>query len=267
MTAGEVRSSPPLPGDPRFPAQPTLEEVGRARLWLFRHGVRTTLPTRLIALRAGSRSTTPSLVLVSLAAFVGAWATASIDDPPFAHAAGALVLAVAFAVWTLVRRQAARYRDQLAAQFVEPGGRPSPSTAAGLVGAWSFVSFGITFIGGAALYGTLVVISPPMRSAAAVSLVVLGVGLVPAGLALLDAFTAPVIAEDEASAAVDRFLRSQDVRRFVLPAAFAWLAGINAPVAWQPLQLGYLALAIGTQLAGWLHGNRRRLPPGWYGLP
>ncbi|VVJ15451.1 Uncharacterised protein [Amycolatopsis camponoti] len=67
---------PALPVDPRLPGEPTLAEVGVARMWLARRGVLVWLPTRVLALRLGARDARtrgPGYGIVLLALWPFCW--------------------------------------------------------------------------------------------------------------------------------------------------------------------------------------------------
>lgn len=269
MTTEETPNRPSLPVDPRIPGHPTAPEVDAARTWLYRRGVVVQLPTRLLAVRAGARHVQllPNVLVVFLLAY-GTWTGSTFAGETVFGGYRGLVIAAAYAVWTLVRWQGVRSRDVLAGYLMEPGGPLPPRMVAAQLGGWYLASLVITFGGGAALYGTLLATRP---ASPAGPVLALAVGLVPAGLVLGHIFGARVLAEDEPSAVVDRLLRAQDAHLFAMPAPYAVFAGLTGVTGWTGgwllYQAAYVVLAAGTQLVGWLLERRRTLPPGWYGLP
>ncbi|MDS0137585.1 MULTISPECIES: hypothetical protein [unclassified Amycolatopsis] len=272
---------PALPVDPRLPGEPTVLEVGWARLWLGKRGVRVWLPTRLLALRLGGRAIgargTPTYAIV----FAVLWALSG----PFFHevdlpgrAAG---MALLFAAFQVVRWRRTQSREQLAERLTG-GGAPLPlRVAAKQVGWWYLSSTAVTFVGGAALCAASFLTRPqftwkhwysPAAEIGAHTLA-LAVGAAATALVLGRALRAPVLAEDEASRAVDQVLRAEDVYRFAPCAGYAVLAVPVFVVDWAiPGWLGwsalaYLVTAVVLQLLGWavVRHRYRRLPPGFYG--
>ncbi|MGW4062595.1 hypothetical protein ACWEGE_30235 [Amycolatopsis sp. NPDC004747] len=272
---------PALPVDPRLPGEPTVLEVGWARLWLGQRGVNVWLPTRLLALRIGARRQKlperPGYVVVTaLGTFAFPFLAAHVDLP--GQAASLVLLFTAFQVvrWRRVQR-----REQLAERWTAAGSPLPLRVAANQVGWWYLVSAALTFVGGAVLCAASFLTRPQFTwkhwylpsVAVGVHTVTLAVGAGATALVLARVLRAPVLAEDEASRLVDEVLRAEDGYRFAPSVLYAALAVPVFVVDWAaPGLLGWSALAylvtvVALQLAGWLSVRRRyrRLPPGFYG--
>jgi hypothetical protein len=103
---------------------------------------------------------------------------------------------------------------------------------------------------------------------------VLALGAVCFAVVLTGILRAPALAEDEGSLAVDYALRIEDAY-IAMPAIFAMPVLVDLvttnrqPHEFTMWLVVYVALAVGTQLIGWVvHWRRyRTLPPGYYGAP
>ncbi|MGW3959247.1 hypothetical protein ACWED2_05455 [Amycolatopsis sp. NPDC005003] len=272
---------PALPVDPRLPGEPTVLEVGWARLWLGKRGVRVWLPTRLLALRLGARAMggrgTPSYAIV----FAALW---SFSAPFFLEAdlpGKAAGLALVVTAFQVVRWRRTQSREQLAERLTGAGAPLPLRVAVKQVGWWYLSSTALTFGGGAALCAASFLSRPhftwkhwyPPSVEIGVHTFALAVGAGATALVLGRALRAPVLAEDEASRAVDQVLRAEDVYRFAPCAGYAVLAlpvfvvdwAAPGPLGWSAL--AYLVTAVVLQLLGWavVRHRYRRLPPGFYG--
>ncbi|MEU8635688.1 hypothetical protein AB0C38_26280 [Amycolatopsis sp. NPDC048633] len=257
---------PALPVDPRLPGEPTVAEVGAARMWLGRRGVSVWLPTRLLALRIGSREWATR----TLPWFVVAFGAATAASSAFRQVPGRLgAVFVVAAVLQVVRWREVHRREDVAERLAGTGAPPALREAARQVGWWYLAATTITFGGGAALCATTIVVAPSFDAFAQTFALAVGAGATAAVLGRI--LRAPVIAEDPTSYAVDGLLRGQDAYRYAPPALFAMVAMPLAAVDWlSPGLLGwsasaYLALAGGAHLIGWLVARRRKLPAGFYG--
>ncbi len=271
---------PALPVDPRLPGEPTVLEVGCARLWLGKRGVRVWLPTRLLALRIGARGfglpTKPEAAVVAavVMAFFSAF-TSGMDLPGRGAA-----LAVLFAVVQLLRWWRMQRRERLAERLVPPGPPLPLRVAARQVGWWYLSAVAVTFVGGAVLCAATFLAAPrfgeqwyPPSVDIALSTIALAVGAGATALVLGKALRSPVIAEDETSRLIDEALRAEDVHRYALCAYYAVFAVPVLWLAWEPPALlegaawTYLVLVVALELAGLLllRQRYRRLPPGFYG--
>lgn len=252
---------PALPVDPRLPGEPTFAEVGATRAWLARRGVRVWLPTRLLALRLGSREwaarTMPWFVVV----YGGMTAASSA----FREVPGRFgVLFVVAAILQVVRSREIHRREELAERLASTDTPPALREAARQVGGLYLAATAITFIGGAALCAAAIVVAPSFDAFAQTFALAAGAGATAAIVGRI--LRAPVIAEDPASLAVDGLLRAQDAYRYAPSALFGLVAmplSVPGPLEW--FALAYLVVVLGLQLTGWLVTRRRKLPPGFYG--
>lgn len=264
---------PALPVDPRQPGEPSFAEVTAARLWLARRGAVVGLPTRLIALRVGSRERVkrPTLIAVLIACFVF-WP--GIHAPRQLELLRPLLFGVVLAALLVLRWRQVQSRDELAEHLADSGaGTPPPWGAAARQVGWCYLAAtAITFGGGAVLCAVQFLAEPVAPLDAGARTLGLAAGAGATALVLGRVLRAPVIAEDTASRAVDGVLRAQDACRFAPSALYfvaVWPAGMDlshlGAQGW--FALSYLVLAAGTQLAGWLSFRRwfRRLPAGYYG--
>ncbi|WP_410669468.1 hypothetical protein [Amycolatopsis sp. cmx-4-68] len=259
------------------PGEPTRDEIAATRLWLYRHHVLVRVPTRLIALRVGARqvrlSQTPSrtflVVGASWAVAVGlsvALDIAMTDGPLRGHpdvvrVGVASLLTTACTVSQLVHGRMVRRREEAIERPTGLGAR-RPRRSVRLLGGGYLASVGLTFAAGLPLYCVLFAAAPAVPTG--VALAILTVGAVVTGRNLAKLLTAPVLAEDRSSGAVDRLLRVQDAHAYASPAPYAAFAVLSAWPAAVPLQLTYGVLAVGAQLTGWLLYRDLALPRGRY---
>ncbi|RSD13266.1 hypothetical protein [Amycolatopsis eburnea] len=272
---------PALPVDPRWPGEPTVLEVGKARAWLARRGVAVWLPTRVLALRLGGRGLGTRGTPVYAIVFAVLWALTGAVFRRHDLPGEAAALSVLYASFQVTRWRRAQSREQLAEGLTGAAVPPPLRVAAGQVGWWYLVSTGLTFLGGAALCAAAFLTGPrftwkhwyPPEVAIGLNTFALAFGAGATALVLGRVLRAPVIAEDAASHAVDGVLRAEDPYRFAPSAAYAVLAmpiyvvdwAWPGPLGW--ISLAYLVVVLVLQLLGWLLARRRhrRLPPGCYG--
>jgi hypothetical protein len=100
----------------------------------------------------------------------------------------------------------------------------------------------------------------------------LGIGALSIAVVLTSVLRAPVIADDEATRAVDELVRVEWADRafpamFAIPVLFDMLIENRQPAAFTGLPAGYAVLSVGLQVIAMVHHRRRMLPPGDYGLP
>ncbi|WP_410636422.1 hypothetical protein [Amycolatopsis sp. cmx-4-83] len=272
---------PALPVDPRWPGEPTVLEVGRARRWLARRGVAVWLPTRVLALRLGGRGIgtrgTPGFAIVLAVLWTLTGVVFKRNDLP----GEAAVLAVLYASFHVARWRRAQRRDRLAESLTGATAPPPLRVAVRQVGWWYLVSTGLTFLGGAALCAAAFLTGPrftwkhwyPPEVAIGVNTVALAFAAGATALVLGRVVRGPVIAEDAASHAVDGALRTLDPYLFAPTAPYVVLAmpvyvvdwAWPGPLGW--ISLAYLVTVFALQLIGWLLARRRSrsLPPGCYG--
>ncbi|WP_206797784.1 hypothetical protein [Amycolatopsis sp. MtRt-6] len=240
----------------------TLAERQGARAWLARRGVEVAEPTPLLAVRAGARELAsrsyPAYIVLSPVV----WMAALL--PPVPVLARFLVFAVVCAAFPLLQWHRVRRADRAAARLVPPGARPSFREVAGQVGWWYFAAVATTFGGGVVLCAVFA--AHPAGWAAAL---VIGAASVTSVLGRV--LRAPVIAEDDASLAVDAALRAHDARAFAVPFAFLLLAWIDLSTSWPwpPARfvpaIGYFVLVAAVHVGAAREARRSSLPPGRYG--
>ncbi|WP_326952590.1 hypothetical protein [Amycolatopsis sp. NBC_01286] len=266
-----VVREPALPVDPRLPGEPSFAEVTATRMWLARHGVEVGLPTRLLALRVGTREwlrrpTVFAVLVVCLVFWPGFRAPRELE------LLRPLLVGVVLAALLVMRWRQVQAREELAESLTGTGTPPPWRAAARQVGWWHLAATAITFGGGAVLCALQFLTEPAAPLDAGARTLGLAAGAGAIALVLGRVLRAPIIAEDAASRAVDGVLRAQDAHRFAPSALFfvaVWPAGMDldhlGAQGW--FALSYLVLAAGTQLVGWLRFRRRfrQLPAGYYG--
>ncbi|WIY05739.1 hypothetical protein QRX60_18525 [Amycolatopsis mongoliensis] len=240
----------------------TLAERQGARAWLARHGVEVDEPAPLLAVRVGARvlATRSYQVYGVLSSVV--WTVALV--PPVPVLARFLVFTVLCTAYPLLQWRRVCRADRTAARLVSPGARPSLRVAAGQVGWWYLAAVATTFGGGVVLCAGFA--ANPAGWAAA-----LVIGAASVAAVLGRALQAPVIAEDEASLAVDAALRAFDTRAFAVPIMFTFLVWIDLSTSWPwpPARFvpaaGYFVLVVAVHVGAVNAARRRSLPPGHYG--
>ena len=251
---------------------PTEREIVAARAWLRKRGIWVEMPTRLLAIRIGARYRPERLELPGLvfggvffASALGFMLVATLlkgkltGSGPFYTA----VVASTFSVWFTARRRERAIFDRL---DVSPAaGRPLV-----FAGPWFLAAAAVTFIGGAGLCAAMLATSAPYALSWFSLLVISAVTF---GTVVTSVLRAPVIAEDEASRAVDDAWRRQDLYAafpvgFVLP-VLTDLFVDRVPRGFTVPLIAYAVVATGLQVVGALVQRRehRGLPPGHYGTP
>ncbi|MFG1638664.1 hypothetical protein ACGFMK_00090 [Amycolatopsis sp. NPDC049252] len=260
--------------------EPTEAEVRAARKWLAKRGVEVEEPTTLLALRLGARAgarppgSGPWVALLVVVAVAGNFALGFLphalglrySDLPEGRSFFALYAVFVVGAWLAVRLADRRAVAHLAGRGID---RPRPSWRASLSG-WNLASMVLTFGGGAVLAVVMAVTtSKPHWALSWLGLLALGAVVVAA--ILTGVLRRPVIAEDEASLAVDSLLRGEDQYRalpalFAYPAIFDPLVSGGQPREFTPWLVGYFALAAATEAVGlYVQYRRRKLPAGDYG--
>jgi len=258
----------------------TEAEVRAARKWLAKRGVTVAEPTTLLALRLGARGgarppgSWASVVVLVVVAVTGSFALGFLphaiglrySDMPEGRSFFALYATLVVAFWLAVRLGDRRATAHLAGRGID---RPRPDWRTSLSG-WNLASVVITFGGGAVLAVVMsVTTSKPAWALSWLGLLALGAVVV--AVILGSVLRRPVIAEDEASLAVDSLLRADDQylafpALFAYPAIFDPLVAGGQPREFTPWLVGYFALAVVTQAIGfYTQYRRRKLPAGDYG--
>lgn len=243
-------------------AWPTLAERQGARAWLARRGVAVAEPTPLLAVRAGAREVATRSFSVFIVLSPMAYLAALL--PPVPVPARFLVFTVVVTAYPTLRWRRVRRADRAAARLVPPGARPSFREVAGLVGRW-YLAAVVTTFGGSAILCAAFAAHPAGWAAALV------VGAASTAPVFARALRAPVIAEDEASRAVDAALRAYDVRVFATPSLFMLLVWIDVLAGWPPSPArwvpaaAYFALAMAVGAVAARESRAGNLPPGHYG--
>jgi MFS family permease len=259
---------------PPDPAEPTPAEIAAARAWLAQRGVRVAVPTRLLCVRIGARRTQrPSyryFPLAVLAAILGAVAYFLLAR--LFGASGRQISAsgpmffVVFAVqaWALADLRQ-RDRDVLA-RVAKPARKPGVR----LVGGWYFAALAVTFLGGPALALAILLADQDARTPAWSWLCLLVVGAVFQVVAVIGILRGPAIAEDDASLAVDDWLRRRDIYSLV-PGLYAVILVMdfpddNQPAAFTTPAAGYVLVSLAITMVALVRQRRQPLPPGHYGI-
>lgn len=273
--------TPELPVSPALPGEPSVLDVGMARVWLAKRNVFVSLPTRLLSHRIAAREDlrrrdlNRRMIITFVVIFAAVFGTGVLFEIVLAGRPGysvnrSALYALVVGSYQLVMWRIVRRRDRLAQGLVPQGPKPLPTARLKLLGGWYLAGLTSTFVGGAALGVALAVGGSPSLYGWS-WLAVLGIGAVPVGVILKDVLTGPAIAEDTASLAVDNALRIQDAY-FATPPIYAILLVIEPYFSgrhmafFTPWLIAYAVLALGTHLIGELRRWRHRsLPPGYYG--
>ncbi|MEA5358632.1 hypothetical protein VA596_03720 [Amycolatopsis sp., V23-08] len=258
----------------------TEAEVRAAGKWLAKRGVEVDEPTTLLALRLGARAGARPpgywrwAILLMVVAVAGTFALGFLPHALGLHYSdmpeGRTFFAL-YATMVVGFRLAVRGADRRAAAHLAGRGihRPRPAWRAALCG-WNVAAMVVTFGGGAVLAVVMAVTtSKPIWALSWLALLALGAIVV--AVIVTDVLRSPVIAEDEASLAVDSLLRRDD-QFLALPALFAYPAVFDPllsggqPREFTPWLAGYFALAVATQAIGFaVQYRHRKLPAGDYG--
>ncbi|MEU4253589.1 hypothetical protein AB0F15_39975 [Amycolatopsis sp. NPDC026612] len=241
----------------------TLAERQGARAWLARRGVEVDEPTPLLAVRVGSRVLATRSYQASYSVLSSVvWVVALL--PPVPVLARFLVFTVVCTAYPLLQWRRVCRADRTAARLVPAGARPSLRVAAGQVGRRYLAAVVTTFGGGVVLCAWYA--ANPVGWAAA-----LVIGAASVAPVFARALRAPVIAEDEASAAVDAALRAHDTRAFAAPFMFTFLVWIDLSTSWPwpPARfvpaIGYFVLVVAVHVGAAIEARRQSLPRGHYG--
>lgn len=262
--------------------EPSRTEIEGASVWLRKRGVRVDAPTTLLALRLGVRRgarrpgywagyvALTTLLMVGAIGFplLALLPGVSFADLPESRLAFFMFALLQIGLWLQVRSADRRATAWLGDRRLD---RPSP-TWRDLLGGWYLASVAITFGGGAVLAVAMCVTTSKWIWA------VLWLGLLALGAAVIAVILTgvvrrPVLAEDEASLAVDAAVRGDDLRLavpslFALPVLTDLLTTGHQPHEFTPWLIGYVVLAVGTEVVGRLtHRRRQKLPEGTYGTP
>ncbi|MEV6646140.1 hypothetical protein [Amycolatopsis sp. NPDC051371] len=262
---------------------PNRSEVEMAALWLGKHGVQVGIPTRLLATRLsvrrsawprGLRLRQAGIVLAAVACGVGYQCLQYLPGVRGVEMTESKILYfISFgfqgALWFALRR---RDREAVAVLGTRALDRPRPPWRE-LVNGWYLAAAMVTFAGGAAL-GATMFFATEYRTYAWSWLGVLGLAAALFAMVVTGVVRRPVIAEDEASLAVDAVLRKEDLN-VVAPSMYAFPVLLDLvtthrqPPGFTSWLLGYVLLAVGIQVIGALVHQRRRpaLPDGHYGEP
>ncbi len=250
-------------------ARPTEREIQSARAWLRKQGVWVSTPTRLLAFRIGARyrpERTDLAGLVFAGVFfgstIGFLLVASLLEGKHTGSGPLYVGCIAgtCAAWFAARRRERALSDRMAAP---PSRRPLA-----FAGPWYLGAAAVTFLGGAGLCAAMLATS---ASYALSWLSLLAISGVVFGTIVTGVLRAPIIAEDEASRAVDDAWRRQDLYTAV-PVLFALPVLVDVfehrlPGGFTVPVIAYAVAAAGLQAAGAVVHRRRTLPPGDYGTP
>lgn len=237
-------------------------ERAAALRWLASRGQRVTAPTpfidALLATRNFTRRSFGWWALFLALALIGALAFAELFGAHASTPVYFLCLAVQLSVWQSIRSAQRRLAERTQS-LAGPAGRP---------GGWFVTAGALAYGGGAALAAPLLPTAPAYATG---WLVVLGVyGL--CGVAIVTSFLrAPVLALDDASLAVYRGLRAENVHAaspslVAVPLLLDVVTRSPLPRGYAPLVVGYVVLVVAAELVAYVRG-RRPLPPGHYGDP
>ena len=113
-------------------------------------------------------------------------------------------------------------------------------------------------------------VTTPARTYAWSLLGLLAISALCTAVVLTSVLRAPVIADDEATRAVDDLVRAENADLafpavFSVPLVFDFFKS-NQPLGFTSLLIGYLLLSLGLQIVAVVLHSRRALPPGNYGL-
>ena len=253
---------------------PTGREIQSARAWLGKHGIWVSMPTRLLALRIGARYRPERTELAGLvfggvffASALGFMLVAALLEGKLTAGGpfyAACIASTCTAWFTAQRRERAIF-DRLGAAPAA-----SPRRPLAFAGPWFLSAAAVTFIGGAGLCAAMLATSAPYALS---WFSLLAISAVAFGTIVTGVLRAPVIAEDEASRAVDDAWRRQDLYTaapvvFALPVLTDLLEdrlprGFTVPV------IAYVVAVFALQVIGALVNWRmnRAFPPGNYGTP
>ncbi|MCS7480491.1 hypothetical protein ACFFQW_33515 [Umezawaea endophytica] len=257
----------------------THREAVAAREWLVRRGALVHIPRPLLTVRLGQRNRRRVwfgyyAVFVVLAfacyAFVH-WLVPDLPDVRDEDMTEGLVLTSVYCALQLATwRTWSRVDRGLAShEALNDPSLPRPPWRT-VLGGWFTASTAVTFVGGAGL-GVAMVVTTPARTYASSWLGLLAIGALSTAVVLTGVLRAPVIADDEATRAVDDLVRTENANHalpamFAVPVVFDLFEG-KQPSAFTGVLIGYVVLSVGLQLVAVVVHSRQVLPPGDYGPP
>jgi hypothetical protein len=161
-------------------------------------------------------------------------------------------------VWRSIR-SAQRQLAKRIQPWPGPAGRP---------GGWFLTACALAYGGGVALAVSLLSTAPRYATSRLILLGVLGLC---GALILVSFLRAPVLAVDDASAAVYRGVRAENIHAaspalVAVPPLLDVVTGSPLPRGYWPLLVAYAGVVVAAELVAYVRG-RRPLPPGHYGDP
>ncbi len=257
----------------------TPQEADAARKWLSKRGAPVSSPRPFLAVRLGMRHRQRVwfryylvFVLLAVAGITGYWMLQKLPnvrgkDMPEGIPIYFICCAHQLAVW----RTWLRVDRKLAARGALVDANPLRQPWWKVLGGWYLAALAVTFLGGAAL-GTTMFLTTPAKTYAWSWLGVLAIGALSTAVVLTSTLRAPVIADDEATRAVDELVRAENAdvafpAMFAVPVFLDLVWGNRQPHSFTWLLVGYAVLSAGLQVIAAVRHERRVLPPGDYGLP
>ncbi|WP_372663369.1 hypothetical protein [Amycolatopsis kentuckyensis] len=237
-------------------------ERAAALRWLASRGQRVTAPTPFIDALLATRNFTSRSLLWLVVFGVPVFFAGVFHLDVFGANWSALVylgcLVIELSVWRSVRSAQRRLAKQLS-PWPGPAGRP---------GGWFVTACALAYGGGVALAVPLLPTAPTYATGRLILLGVLGLCGV---LIVVSVLRAPVLAVDDASAAVYRGLQAENLHAaspalIAVPPLLDLVTKSPLPRGYAPLLVGYAAVVVAAELVAYLRG-RRPLPPGHYGDP
>ncbi|MGK3201228.1 hypothetical protein [Amycolatopsis sp. MEPSY49] len=237
-------------------------ERAAALRWLASRGQRVSAPTpfidALLATRNLTRRSLLWLVVFGVPALVGAVGYMDLFGANTSAPVYFICLAIQLSVWRSVRSAQRQLAKQISPWRREVG-RP---------GGWFLTACALAYGGGVAIAVPLLSTAPRYATG---RLILLGVFGLCAVLILVSFLRAPVLAVDEASAAVYRGLRAENVHAaspalVAVPSLLDVVTKSPLPRGYWPLLVAYAGVVVAAELVAYVRG-RRPLPPGHYGDP
>jgi hypothetical protein len=251
----------------------TAREQDVARRWLARRGQLVGRPTPLVAALIATRLPFEGRRFWRYLVYaVVAVAAARLYSLPFGHGTteSATVYFVYFALG-LSFSDGIRLRERELREDVPSTHAPDPWWR--VLGGWYVAALVLAFAGGAGLAGAMY-FATPARTYAVSWLGLLVLSALYVGWVLAGVLRRPLAAEDAASLAVARAMRTDQVAAgtpvlAVFPLVSDLLLGNHQPPAFTPWLVGYVAAVVVLQVVSCFVNLRRyrRLPPGHYGTP
>ncbi len=237
-------------------------ERAAALRWLASRGQRVTAPTPFIDALLATRNLTSRNLLWLVVFGVPVLFAGIFYLDYFGASWSALVylgcLVIQLSVWRSVRSAQTRLAKQLS-PWPGSAGRPS---------GWFVAACALAYGGGVALAVPLLSTAPAYATG---RLILLGVFGLCGALILVSFLRAPVLAVDDASAAVYRGLQAENLHAaspalVAVPPLLDVVTRSPLPRGYAPLLVGYVILVVTAELIAYVRG-RRPLPPGHYGDP